>query len=162
SLNYQKFIDMDKGFLNLDGSLFYTYFTNKILGDFLTNPEQIIYDNLTGHAISRGLTLNADWQFTFPLKLNAGATFMEVYTMQTAENGLSEKQPQLHAPRISATYALAYTFQKIGLSLDYTGRLYGPMHLPVLENDFRPEKSPWFSQDNLQATKKLKHGLEVY
>ena len=162
SLNYQKFIDLDKGFLNLDGSLFYTYFSNKILGDFLTNPDQIIYQNLQGHSISRGLTLNADWQFTFPLKLNAGATFMEVYTMQNSENGTEEKQPQLHAPNVSATYALTYTFSNIGLIVDYTGRLYGPMHLPVLENDFRPARSPWFSQDNVQLTKKLKYGFEVY
>ncbi|MBK0402070.1 TonB-dependent receptor [Adhaeribacter sp. BT258] len=162
SLNYQKFIDLDKGFLNLDGSLFYTYFTNKILGDFLTNPDQIIYQNLQGHSISRGITLNADWMFAIPLKLNAGATFMEVYTMQKAENGAEEKQPQLHAPKVSATYAITYTFSKISVSVDYTGRLYGPMHLPVLENDFRPGKSPWFSQDNLQLTKKLRHGFEIY
>ncbi len=162
SLNYQKFIDLNKGFLNVDGSLFYTYFTNRIIGDFLTNPNQIIYQNLQGYAISRGLTLNADWQFTFPLKMNAGATLMEVYTMQETENGRLEKQAQLHAPKVSATYALSYTFHKAGLTLDYTGRLYGAMKLPVLENDFRPEYSPWFTLDNLQLTKKLKGGLELY
>lgn len=36
------------------------------------------------------------------------------------------------------------------------------MHLPVLENDFRPAKSPWFVQDNIQLTKKLTAGLELY
>lgn len=162
SLNYQKFIDLKKGYLNLDGSLFYTYFTNKIQGDFLTDPTQIRYNNLAGHAISRGLTLNADWQFTFPLKLNAGATFMEVYTVEQEPAAIPVRKPQLHAPAVSATYALTYTLQKIGLSVDYTGRLYGPMWLPVLENDFRPDQSPWFNQDNVQVTKKLKHGLEVY
>ena len=34
--------------------------------------------------------------------------------------------------------------------------------MPVLENDYRPEKSPWFSPDNFQLTKKLKRGFEVY
>ena len=162
SLNYQKFIDRNNGYLGLDGSLFYTYFTNRIIGDFLTNPDQIIYQNLQGYAISRGLTLNLDWAFTFPLKINAGATFMEVYSVQDKETGQSEKVPQLHAPKTSGTYAISYTFRKAGVSVDYTGRLYGPMFLPVLANDYRPEKSPWFSQDNLQITKKLPHGLELY
>ncbi|MGV3588198.1 MAG: TonB-dependent receptor [Adhaeribacter sp.] len=162
SLNYQKFIDQNNGYLGLDGSLFYTYFTNRIIGDFLTNSDQIIYQNLQGYAISRGLTLNLDWAFTFPLKINAGATFMEVYSVQEKETGQAEKIPQLHAPKTSGTYAVSYTFRKAGVSVDYTGRLYGPMFLPVLTNDFRPDKSPWFSQDNLQVTKKLPHGLELY
>jgi outer membrane receptor for ferrienterochelin and colicins len=162
SLNYQKFLDLNQGYLNLDGSLFYTYFTNRITGDFLTNPDQIIYQNLKGFAISRGVTLNADWQLAFPLKLNAGATFMEVYTIRENENNTTEKLPQLHAPAVSATYALSYTFHALGLTLDYTGRLYSPMHLPVLENDFRPESSPWFVLDNLQLTKKLPGQVELY
>jgi outer membrane receptor for ferrienterochelin and colicins len=36
------------------------------------------------------------------------------------------------------------------------------MHLPVQENDFRPEMSPWFSLQNLQATKVMGEGLEIY
>jgi outer membrane receptor for ferrienterochelin and colicins len=162
SLNYQKFIDRSNGYLTLDGSLFYTYFTNRIIGDFLTNPDQIIYQNLNGYAISRGLNLNLDWAFTFPLKINAGTTLMDVYAVQESETGSRQKNPQLHAPKVSGTYAVSYTFRKAGLTLDYTGRLYGPMYLPVLENDFRPNKSPWFALDNLQITKKLPHGLEVY
>ncbi|KAA9326053.1 TonB-dependent receptor [Adhaeribacter soli] len=162
SLNYQKFIDLNKGYLNVDGSLFYTYFTNRIMGDFLTDPNQIIYRNLQGYAISRGGTFNADWMFNFPLKLNAGTTLMEVYTVQNTGDKSDEKQPQLHAPKVSATYAVSYTFGKPGITVDYTGRLYGPMHLPVLENDFRSEKSPWFVQDNVQVTKKFKNHLEVY
>src|SRR5688572_3532575 len=110
SPNYQKFIDLKTGFLNLDGSLFYTYFQNRIMGDFLTNPEPIIFPNLPGHAITRGLSLDADCQFTSPLKLNAGATLMEVYTVQNSAVGISEKQAQLEAPNVSVTYALTYAF----------------------------------------------------
>jgi len=162
SLNYQKFIDRPTGYLTLDGSLFYTYFTNRIIGDFLSDPNKIIYNNLAGYAISRGLNLNLDWAFTFPLKINAGATLMDVYAVQESETGGTQKVPQLHAPKVSGTYAVSYTFNKAGLTLDYTGRLYGPMFLPVLENDFRPEKSPWFALDNFQVAKKLPHGLELY
>lgn len=162
NLNLQKFFDLPQGFLNLDASFFYTYFTNRITGDFNSSPDQIIYQNLRGHAISKGLTVNLDWQANFPLKVNAGATLMDVYSMQDGENGNAVRTPQLHAPVVSGTYAVSYSFRKAGVTLDYTGRLYGPMHLPVLENDFRPESSPWFALDNLQLTKKLKHGFEIY
>ncbi|HRG08167.1 MAG TPA: TonB-dependent receptor, partial [Cyclobacteriaceae bacterium] len=54
NLNYARNIILSDGFVNFDASLFYTYFTNKIVGDFLTDPNKIIYDNLDGYAISRG------------------------------------------------------------------------------------------------------------
>jgi len=50
---------------------------------------------------------------------------------------------------------------KYDLSIDYTGRVNGPMYLPVVENDFRPELSPWFDIANIQVTKKYKN-MEVY
>lgn len=162
SLNFQRFFTTGSGYLNLDGSLFYTYFSNRILGDFLTDPEQIIYRNLRGFAVSRGVTTNLDWQVNAAFKLNAGFTFMDVYSVQDNENDLNVTVPQLHAPTVSATYALTYEIRKAGLVIDYTGRLYSPMHLPVLENDFRPGKSPWFVLDNVQLTKKLPKQLEIY
>ena len=51
NLNYATTLVHAYGYANLDVSLFYTYFTNKIVGDFQTDPEQIIYENLGGHAI---------------------------------------------------------------------------------------------------------------
>jgi outer membrane receptor for ferrienterochelin and colicins len=75
--NYVKFINHKHGYVGLDGSLFYTYFTNKIVGDFLTDPNKIIYDNLRGYAISKGATVNVDFSFNSGLKLIAGITLME-------------------------------------------------------------------------------------
>jgi outer membrane receptor for ferrienterochelin and colicins len=43
NINYTKFIKHSSGFIGIDGSAFYTYFTNKITGDFLTDPDKIIY-----------------------------------------------------------------------------------------------------------------------
>jgi outer membrane receptor for ferrienterochelin and colicins len=162
SLNYQRYVPLGSGFLNLEGSAFYTYFTNKIVADFLTDNNLIIYDNLSGHAISKGIALNTEVAFTFPLRLHAGATLMDVYQVQDTGEGQQEKIPQLHAPRFSGTFTASYQFHNLGMSLDYTGTVKGPMYLPVQENDFRPEKSPWFSLQNVQATKTLKEGLEVY
>ena len=36
-----------------------------------------------------------------------------------------------------------------------TGRVNGPMYLPVQENDFRPDKSPLYALVNLQFTRQL-------
>ena len=36
------------------------------------------------------------------------------------------------------------------------------MRLPILPDDYRPEYSPWFSIMNLQVTKKLMNGIEIY
>ena len=45
-LNYLNKIYSDNGtFATIDASLFYTNFSNAILPDYVTNPNQIIYDN---------------------------------------------------------------------------------------------------------------------
>ena len=142
-----KFFPRRAGFIGLDASLFYTYFSNQIVPDFATDPNKIIYDNLDGHAISSGLSLNLDFNFLNGLKIIAGATAMEVYRM---ENGV--RLPQLFAPPLSGTWTISYPLPKWRLSLDYTGQLNSPMYLPVVPNDPRPEQSPWFSIHNLQLT----------
>ncbi|MBF8962736.1 TonB-dependent receptor [Pontibacter sp. FD36] len=162
NLNYQRYIPLGSGFLNLEGAAFYTYFTNKIIADFLTNNTQIIYDNLSGHAISKGIALNTELAFTFPLRLHTGVTLMDVYQVQDSGEGQKERIPQLHAPRFSGTFTASYQFRQLGVTLDYTGSVKGPMYLPVQENDFRPEKSPLFSLQNLQVTKAMREGLELY
>ena len=43
-----------------------------------------------------------------------------------------------------------------------TGQWNGPMRLPVLPNDYRPEYSPWHCIANIQLTKKFNKGIEVY
>ncbi|MFM8914482.1 MAG: TonB-dependent receptor [Flammeovirgaceae bacterium] len=158
NLNYSKNIAFESGYVNFDGSLFYTYFTNKIVGDFLTDPNKIIYDNLKGYALSQGLTVNADVAFTNGLKLIAGATWMDVFL----KNETGERVPQLHAPTFSGTFAISYSSPKSGWTFDLTGRTYGPMHLPVVPNDFRPALSPWFTIMNVQVTKPLNENLEIY
>ena len=158
NFNYAKNILLKNGYLNLDGSLFYTYFTNKIIGDFISDPQKIIYDNLSGHAVSRGLTLNADMSLSNSFKVLAGITLMDVFQI----DGEGKTQQQLHAPGFSGNFSLSYTLPVSRLSFDLTGRITGPMHLPVVPNDFRPSLSPWFSIVNLQVTKPINQDLEIY
>ena len=102
NLNYVcKFYPRRAGFIGLDASLFYTYFSNQIVPDFTSDPNKIIYDNLDGHAISSGLSLNLDFNFVNGLKVIAGATAMDVYRM---ENGA--RLPQLFAPPLSGTWTI--------------------------------------------------------
>jgi outer membrane receptor for ferrienterochelin and colicins len=158
NLNYAKNIFIGEGYINLDGSLFYTYFTNKIIGDFTTDPQKIIYDNLSGHAVSRGITINADMSFASSLKLLTGVTLMEVF--RTDSKG--KDTPQQNAPGFSGTFTMSYTLPTSKITFDLTGKVTGPMHLPVVPNDYRDAMSPWFSIINLQATKTINQNLELY
>jgi outer membrane receptor for ferrienterochelin and colicins len=161
NLNYVLKIPTDAVLINFDITGFYSYFTNKILGDFDTDPTKIIYDNLKGHAISQGVSLNTDFVFPFPLKVMAGISYMDVFQKEKDNAGTDLKTQQLHAPRWSGNFIASYNLPN-NYSVDITGNWYGPMRLPVLPNDYRPAYSPWFSIANVQFTKKFDYGLELY
>ncbi len=158
NLNYVWKIPAGDRLINVDASAFYTYFSNKIVGDFDSEPDKIIYDNLNGYGISRGASVNVDFSFNFPLTVNLGVTYLDVYQKFDNER---EKSRQLHAPKWSGTYNLTYKF-KNNLAIDFTGQFYGPMRLPVLPNDYRPEYSPLYSLANIQVSKSFESGFEVY
>ncbi len=154
----KKVFTKNNHFFGFDATAFYTYFTNKIFADYNTDPNKIIYDNLEGHAVSQGLSLNVDAALNNGLKLLVGATLMDV--SQTS-NGINTRQTLTE--RYTAVWSIGYEIKKIGLSIDYTGNLYGPMVLPLLGDlDPRPESSPVWSLQNIQLTKKFKNGLEIY
>ena len=161
NLNYVLKVPASFAFFNFDITGFYSYFTNKIVGDFDTDPNKIIYDNLNGHAISQGVSLNTDITFNFPLKVMAGISYMDVFQMEDNGSGNLERSQQLHAPKWSGNFVASYSF-KNNYSVDLTGNWYGPMRLPILPNDYRPEYSPWFIIANIQLTKKFTYGLEFY
>ena len=162
NLNYAAFIKHSNGFINIDISAFYTYFTNKIVGDYFTDATKIIYDNLQGYAVSKGFTFNTDLSFTNGININAGATLMDVYQIDKNSDGKKIKTPQLFAPIISGTFAVSYTFPKQKILIDFTGRINGSMYLPIVPNDFREDKSPLYTILNLQVTKPFKKGIELY
>ena len=162
NLNYQRSITMEKMFIGLDASLFYTYFTNKIIGDFEADPDKIIFDNINGYAISQGASINVDIMHTSGFKVILGTTLMDVYSTEKDSTNKSVRVPQLYAPSVSGNFALSYSFRRSDISIDYTGNIKSPMHLPVVPNDYRPEQSPWFAIQNIQVTKKFKTGFEIY
>ena len=161
NLNFVHRLIGNSFFINFDVTGFYSYFTNKIVGDFATDPNKIIYDNLNGHAISQGASLNMDVNFTFPVKILAGVTYMDVYQMEQDATGNTAKNIQLYAPKWSGNFVVSYT-PIHSLTFDLTGNWNGPMRLPVLPNDYRPKYSPWFCIANLQVTKQFRKGIEIY
>jgi outer membrane receptor for ferrienterochelin and colicins len=163
NFNYIKKIYTKSWWLNLDFSAWYTHFTNRILPDYTTNSNQIIYDNLKGHAVSKGISLNTEMGFTNSLRGNIGVTFMDVSTISKMPDGKKITERQLLTERFTGTWALSYTFRKSKLSIDYTGNIYGPMKLPLLSTlDPRPAYSPAWSLQNIQVSKKLGNNFEVY
>lgn len=159
NLNLVKKIYSDKGnYFGIDGSVFYTYFTNRIVPDYETNPNQIIYSNLEGSAVSKGVSLNVDAVWNSGFKVLAGATLMDVSLDMEGE-----RVRQLLTERFSGVWTIGYSFQNLGLTVDYTGNVYSPMRLPLLGDlDDRPEYSPWWSIQNIQLTKSFGGKWEIY
>ncbi|MEQ8909739.1 MAG: TonB-dependent receptor [Vicingaceae bacterium] len=154
----QKFYTQNETFIGLDFSAFYTSFSNRIVPDYETNPNQIIYDNLDGSAISKGISLNLDVVFKSGLKVMGGATLMDV----TLDEG-GEKRRQLLTENFTGVWNIEYTLLLWQLQLNFTGNVYSPMRLPLLgELDPRNEYSPWWSIMNIQLSKELNQKWKIY
>lgn len=145
-------------YMNFDLNVFYTYFTNRIIPDYESNPNFIFYSNLAGHAISQGVSSNINIKFPKGINARLGGTFMDV---STYENGM--KSLQMLTEKFSGNWAISYKFNKSDVTIDYTGNIYSPMRLPVLsETDPRPNESPWWSIQNIQITFNSKKGWSIY
>lgn len=162
NLNYVRTIALGKNFLNIDATAFYSYFSNKILGDYTIDPNKIIYSNLAGHAVSQGISVNTNFTFSIPLSIMAGVTYMDVYQMKEDQStGKLTRSDQFFAPKWSGNFAVSYTFPA-RFTVDVTGQVNGPMRLPLQKDDYRPEYSPTFCLANIQITKKVGNRFEFY
>ncbi len=159
NLNYIKKIYFSNGtFLGIETTAFYTRFSNKIVSDYETDPNQIIYNNIDGYALSQGISCNTDINFTNGLKFILGATYMDV---SNVENGI--KTRPLLTENFTGTWAVSYKINSMNLAVDYTGNVYSPMKLPLLsETDPRNPNSPWYSLQNIQFTYSGWKKFELY
>ena len=158
NVNYVKKISINNTLVSLDASGFYTHFNNRILPDYETDPNKIIYANLNGFSVSKGVSLNSDISFPLGLTMNIGATLMDV---SIHENNI--KKRQLLTESFSGVWSISYKLKKSKIKIDYTGNVYGPMKLPLLsELDPRKGESPWFSIQNIQVTKNIGTSWEMY
>ena len=157
NLNYQKTITHSKGFLSLEGSLFYTYFSNKVVADYDTDPQKVIFDNLKGYGELLGASLNLDFNFTNGLKFMLGGTYTDIYRIEN-----DSKIRQKKTPIFTTNYAISYTHPKSQIMLDFTGNVYGSMDLPLIADDIRSAQSPVFNLSNLQISRRFNNGLQIY
>lgn len=149
--------------LAFDVSAWYTHFNNQIIPDYDTDPNKIIYDNLKGYAVSRGLSLNIEANFLQRLKAYLGATLQDVAKYEMNHSGNKVRQRPVLTEKWSANWTVSYAIPLAGLTFDYTGNVYGPMRLPLISaQDPRKPVSPVWSLQNLQVTKWFSGKVEMY
>ncbi len=163
NLNYTRQYRRGKTALGIDASAWYSHFTNQIIANYDTDPAKIIYDNLDGYASSKGITLNLELNVGNRLKSMLGTTLQDVTKTEKNSSGKKETVRPMLTEEWSGTWSVSYSFPRIGLSVDYTGNLYGPMRLPLVSpTDPRPGYSPVWSLQNIQLTKLLSRGIEIF
>ena len=159
NLNVNHIFSLGRSTGTLDIDAFYTYFTNKIKPDYNVNPNQIIYANLDGFSISRGLAFNIQQNFDFPFIAKAGGTYLDVYSIDDKNT----REDELFAPSFTGVFSLSYNWDKINTSVDWTAKVTGPMSLPSFPYPFeRGEESPWFYQHHLQIKKVFSESLTAF
>ncbi len=157
NISYLQFFKFPRFQVSVDANAFYTHFSNKIIPDYTSNDQQIIYANLGGYATNKGFSVNTDWQFDVPLSINAGFTLIDA---EVVEADGARFRPLL-TERLSASFTASYTFLKSDITVDWTGSFYGSMRLPVVENDYRKPESDPYSLQNIKISKRFR-SFEIY
>ncbi len=156
TLNVVRKWPAERSFFAVDASLFHTRFGNRILPDYTTDANKIIYRNLNGHGVAQGVSLNLEWRSGAAWKAYTGATWMDVYSRSGGS-----RVDQLFAPAWSGTCSVGYQHPS-RTGVDLTGQWYGPMRLPVQSHDPRPDHSPWYAIVNVQLKHRLREYVEFY
>lgn len=148
------------GDVSLD--VFYTHFRNKIIPDYDLDPNLVVYKNLEGYGISRGVSLSISHDFEFPLNFKLGGSYQQAYEVNESE-GQQLREPINFTPAFSGNFSLQYQWNAPDLSLSYTGNVMGPEHLPEFKPPYnRPERSRWYTIQNIKVAKELHHNLTIY
>lgn len=163
NLNHIFTLGESQGMIDVDA--FYTYFTNKITPDY-ESAGQIIYTNTDGHAVSKGVGISVQQEFSFPLAINTGFNFQRVTETEQGETRRIE-----FAPEWTGVLTLNYDLRALKTSIAYSANFTGPMALPeVFDLDAngeplaepRPTLSEHFSIHNLQVTKETSKSFSLY
>lgn len=163
NMNYTNHFQWQGFSLNMDASAWYSHFINQIIPDYDTDPNKIIYKNLDGYASSKGVTLNLELNSGKRLKSLLGVTMQDVQKVEKDRQGKAVKQQLMLTEKWSGTWAITYTLPVAGITIDYTGNIYGPMRLPLLsDKDPRPGTSPVWSIQNIQVTKLVNKYIEIF
>jgi len=162
-LDYIRKIRTDKVQAMVESRLFYTFIQNMVEPEIDFDENVVRYENENAFGMNFGLNLMADVEFTIPLKLNVGVNVLGnfMFEKEETENEWEIERPK-NSPYLNAVFGIQYTFQKVGITLDWNGILNSPMRMNVQENDPRNEYSPWYTIQNIQCTKRFKKGVEIF
>jgi outer membrane receptor for ferrienterochelin and colicins len=158
TLNINRVMDVGgiEDALSLDVDLFHTRFSNRIVADFDQDPDQIVYQNLRGFAVTRGASLSAAYNtLRRPLTGNVAVTLQDVFTVN---DGTRRALP--FAPSVQAVFGVGYRISRLNVTVDWTGRVQGPTALPQF--DGLASRSPWFTEQHLQFTHRRAGAPEFY
>lgn len=159
NLNFVQKLYLKQGaILDFDVSLFHTTFSNKIIPDYDTDPNKIIYGNLEGQSIATGASINANFLNERGLRVNLGVTSIDSYTLK---NDVKTK-PYL-TEQFQGVWKIEKKWSALKLTLDFTGTSTGPLKLPTLGKlDPRPSKSDTFHILNMQIRKLWNNTFETF
>ena len=157
--NFLKKIYLRQGaIIDFDASIFYTQFSNKIIPDYDTDPNKIIYTNLYEGSINKGASFNLNLLVQNGVRLNLGATYIDSFIDQKN----LKKRPYL-TERFQGVWKVEKKWKYSNLTLDLTGSVTGPLRLPTLGLlDPRSSYSPAFHIINIQLTKSWNNIFETY
>ena len=157
--NFLKKLYLKQGaIVDFDFSIFHTQFSNKIIPDYDTDPNKIIYTNLNGNSIHQGASLNFNLLIQNGFRVNLGATYIDSYI---------NKQKLRTTPYLTERFQGVWKIEKkwitSNLVLDITGTAIGPLKLPTLGIlDPRSSYSTTFHILNFQLTKSWNNTFESY
>ena len=159
NINFFKKFYLKQGvLLDLDFSLFNTQFSNKIIPDYDTDPNKIIYNNLNGSSTNQGASVNLNLLTQNGIRLNLGTTFIDSYIL---ENNI-KTIPYL-TERIRGVWRIEKNWISSNFKLDISGNSTGPLRLPKLGPlDPRPTFSKTFHILNFQLTKSWNNNFESF
>lgn len=152
------FVLQKDALINLEASLFYSHFQNRIIPDYTTDPMAIIYDNLNGISINKGLNFTAYYQNKMGFTARIGITYMDVYFVEN-----EQKSTPLLTEKVNGTFMIGYRFPRIRTTIDYSGNVVSPMLLPTLgELDPRSKTSPWWSVQHVTVVHTYNKKVSFY
>ena len=94
TLNFNKvYSTRALGYGTFDLDLFHTWFSNKIIPDYDTDPNLIIYENLQGQGISRGVSASVNHTIKEGIQCMVGFTYLDVFErINDGEQEIIEQQ----------------------------------------------------------------------
>lgn len=138
----------------IDLDAFWNEMAHKIFADFNQDPNAIVYRNLQGQTISRGVSMAVALFWNQNAWIKAGGNVLEVFERTSRDNPAGSHIQQLFVPAWSASVVAGWKYQPWSLSVDYSLKYLGPMFLPEFPAPHqRPAKSDAFALHNLQVDK---------